>query len=308
MFCKELISMLVSAVDSKSDCFYIPHTPKYMNVRNTIDFQIHEFMWFMIRSEASHELLQHGVSFHVRVFNSMSLINQYLCAHWILCFFKIRRGMFVWFTSAIYKTTHKYGTFLQALRPLISVSWNAVDLQLRGMEVPQCCAFQIPSWKNDVGRFKKHLRHVRWKGRRESGRRSKVYEEESTVVSFWDFLGDRWILGASYRCPQVSWKYQNHCREWCSGESKKYLGWDAITMLIQRDDAMTWVKSRYFQLFWSPASRKIDTLRHFCTSCVCRTSFVVENLNILWFYHTKTFCKYLNLPRQNSVLCVIPRK
>ena len=67
-------------------------------------------------------------------------------------------------------------------------------------------------------------------------------------------------------------------------------------------------KSRYFHSFWSPVSHKIDALRHFCTLCVLRTSFVVEILIFCGFIIRKIFKKYLNLTTQNSVLCVIPKK
>ena len=61
------------------------------------------------------------------------------------------------------------------------------------------------------------------------------------------------------------------------------------------------VKCCNFQLFWSPVGHNIDVLRHFCTLCVLRTSFVVKFTIFTWFLSQENILK--NIFSSQGKLC-----
>ena len=102
----------------------------------------------------------------------------------------------------------------------------------------------------------------------------ETHQKESTPCCVFQYLLPfrRWCL--QNFTPFWAWEWSpcfdaKHLREFNTNfkdYEKIFLGYYKFCL----------VKCRYFQLFWSLVSHKIGVLRHSCTLCVLRTSFVAK--------------------------------
>ena len=130
--------------------------------------------------------------------------------------------------------------------------------------------FNFPCWKSPHWIVKLQFFCLKyfWIGTSHTCNFNSIFVFQHKLWNFRDFSK----LLVNFCLPAVIWKNRIFVRNnECTGQNFKCY-WKIFLVYYK----FCLVKCRYFQLFWSLVSHKIGVLRHSCTLCVLRTSFVAK--------------------------------